>query len=150
MPFPDPGAPVTRRPVTQRPVTQRPVTQRPVTQGPAARERQFFSPAGSEYTIAFCTPILHTHLPSMVLDVHSRKTLGQQCCTGTMCRVVRRTDVRRFARDSAYPQVVSAWRRKTQCVCLVCVVVCMCNGNCATHGASRGIQHSQHDIRACE
>ena len=89
-------------------------------------------------------------LPSMVLDVHSRKTLGQQCCTGTMCKVVRRTDVRRFARDSAYPQVVSAWRRKTQCVCLVCVVVCMCNGNCATHGASRGIQHSQHDIRACE
>ena len=65
---------MTQRPVTQRPVTQRPVTQRPVTQRPA-RERQFFSPAGGEYT---------------------------------MCKVVRRTDVRRFARDSAYPQVVSA------------------------------------------
>ena len=51
MPFSHPGAPVTQRPVTQRPVTQRPVTQRP------ARERQFFSPAGGEYTIDLCTPI---------------------------------------------------------------------------------------------
>ena len=41
-------------------------------------------------------------------------------------------------------------KEDTMCVRLVCVVVCMCNGNCATHGASRGIQHSQHDIRACE